>query len=400
MKCPLALPGHRKRQGDFSWQAVACDSLQEVIYLILDRVLRFLITAFLAIAGGALFELASPLFALIISTEILKMEMGIFKITLVSFVCIVIGAIIGGLIGWLISSYLIGKLKTFAVWVEQQLAKMPIHDVIAGAIGLAIGLIIANLFSSAFARIPVVGDYIPVVISIVLGYLGIYITIHKRTELTALFDFIPKTIREAVKAREAKQQAVEAAKAAETAKAAAAAAVAAATTQTETDVPGGASYKLLDTSVIIDGRIADICDTGFLEGTLLIPVFVLEELQHIADSADALKRTRGRRGLDILQRIRTDSRMTVEVTNKDYDDIAEVDSKLVRLARHSGRKHDCHGRQEWQRARPGRRVSRRRHDDRHRERPSPSREHHRRRGHERAPDGRRTHDLRKAESVR
>ncbi len=338
MKCPLALPGHRKRQGDFSWQAVACDSLQEVIYLILDRVLRFLITAFLAIAGGALFELASPLFALIISTEILKMEMGIFKITLVSFVCIVIGAIIGGLIGWLISSYLIGKLKTFAVWVEQQLAKMPIHDVIAGAIGLAIGLIIANLFSSAFARIPVVGDYIPVVISIVLGYLGIYITIHKRTELTALFDFIPKTIREAVKAREAKQQAAEAAKAAETAKAAAAAAVAAATTQAETDAPGGASYKLLDTSVIIDGRIADICDTGFIEGTLLIPVFVLEELQHIADSADALKRTRGRRGLDILQRIRTDSRMTVEVTNKDYDDIAEVDSKLVRLAQDVGGK--------------------------------------------------------------
>ena len=65
---------------------------------------------------------------------------------------------------------------------------------------------------------------------------------------------------------------------------------------------------------------------------LLLPVFVLEELQHIADSADALKRTRGRRGLDILQRIRTDSRMKVEVTNKDFDDIAEVDSKLVRLA--------------------------------------------------------------------
>ena len=63
-------------------------------------------------------------------------------------------------------------------------------------------------------------------------------------------------------------------------------------------------YKLLDTSVIIDGRIADICETGFLEGTLLIPVFVLEELQHIADSPDALKRVRGRRGLDILQKIR------------------------------------------------------------------------------------------------
>ena len=309
--------------------------MKEGVYLILDRVLRFLITAFLALAGGALFELASPLFARFLSTEIFNMEMGMFKITLVSFVCILLGAVVGGLIGWFLSPFFISKLKRFAVWVEQQLAKMPIHDVIAGAIGLIIGLILANLFSSAFVRIPIVGDYIPVIISIVLGYLGMYITIRKRKELTALFDFVPKAIREAMKARESKQ-AAEAEKAAEAAKAAAAAAVAAAaTTQAQQDtqpVPQGAGYKLLDTSVIIDGRIADICDTGFIEGTILLPVFVLEELQHIADSADALKRTRGRRGLDILQRIRTDSRMKVEVTNKDYDDITEVDSKLVRLA--------------------------------------------------------------------
>ena len=202
--------------------------------------------------------------------------------------------------------------------------------------------IIANLFSSAFARIPVVGDYIPVIFSIVLGYLGIHITIRKRKELTALFDFIPKAIREAVKAREAKQ-AAEAAKAAETAKAAAAAAVAAACTvaaagDAPTETSETASYKLLDTSVIIDGRIADICDTGFIEGTLLIPVFVLEELQHIADSADALKRTRGRRGLDILQRIRQSTKVKVEITNVDFDDISEVDSKLVRLGQQVGGK--------------------------------------------------------------
>ena len=97
-------------------------------------------------------------------------------------------------------------------------------------------------------------------------------------------------------------------------------------------------YKLLDTSVIIDGRIADICETGFLEGTLLIPVFVLEELQHIADSADALKRVRGRRGLDILQKIRKESRMKVEITEVDFEDIAEVDSKLLQLAQAVGGK--------------------------------------------------------------
>ena len=91
-------------------------------------------------------------------------------------------------------------------------------------------------------------------------------------------------------------------------------------------------YKLLDTNVIIDGRIADVVDSGFLEGTLLVPVFVLEELQHIADSADVLKRGRGRRGLDILQRIRSHEKIRVEVTGEDFDDVSEVDSKLVRLA--------------------------------------------------------------------
>ena len=288
----------------------------------LERVLRFVITVFFMIAGGALFELASPVLTLYISTEVFQMEMGILKITLMSFLCILAGAFIGGLIGFFVSPYLTRQLKRFAVFVEQQLAKTPIHDVIAGAVGLAVGLIIANLFSSAFARIPVVGDYIPVVCSIILGYLGLYITIRKRKEITALFDFIPKTIREAVKSREAKQ--------------AAAAAAPAAAAGTTADVQP--SYKLLDTSVIIDGRIADICDTGFIEGTLLIPVFVLEELQHIADSADALKRTRGRRGLDILQRIRTDSKMKVEITNEDFDDISEVDSKLVRLGQKVGAK--------------------------------------------------------------
>ena len=94
----------------------------------------------------------------------------------------------------------------------------------------------------------------------------------------------------------------------------------------------------MDTSVIIDGRIADICSTGFLDGKLLIPVFVLEELQHIADSADALKRVRGRRGLDILQKIRTESGLQVEIINQDFEDITEVDSKLIRLGQQLGGK--------------------------------------------------------------
>jgi uncharacterized protein YacL len=85
--------------------------------------------------------------------------------------------------------------------------------------------------------------------------------------------------------------------------------------------------------VIIDGRVADICQTGFLEGTIVIPRFVLEELQHIADSSDALKRNRGRRGLDILNRIQKELAVKVEIHEVDFDEVSEVDSKLVKLAK-------------------------------------------------------------------
>lgn len=289
----------------------------------LDRVLRFFITLFLAIAGGALLDLASPVLTMYVGTEILKMEIGIVRITMGSLICILLGAVLGGLIGFLASPYFIRCLKRFSAWVEQQLGKMPIHDVIAGAIGLAIGLIIANLLGYSFAKIPIVGDYIPVIFSIVFGYLGITITIKKRQELTGLFDFVPRFMKDFAKMKEMRAGASQAP--AETAKAVAPKAE-------------DKAYKLLDTSVIIDGRIADICDTGFIEGTLLIPVFVLEELQHIADSSDVLKRTRGRRGLDILQRIRQSTKVKVEITNVDFDDIAEVDSKLVRLGQQVGGK--------------------------------------------------------------
>ena len=161
----------------------------------LDRVLRFFITLFLAMAGGALFNLASPLLTLFISTEILKAAMGIFKLTFAGLLCILLGAVVGGVAGFFLSSYFIRQLKRFSAWVEIQMSKTPIHDVIAGAVGLFIGLIIANLLGYAFSKIPIVGEYIPVIFSIVLGYLGIQITIRKRRELTGLFDFIPKFMR-------------------------------------------------------------------------------------------------------------------------------------------------------------------------------------------------------------
>ncbi|WP_462332676.1 PIN domain-containing protein [Schwartzia sp. (in: firmicutes)] len=296
----------------------------------LDKILRFFIAAFMALAGGALMQLASPVLTLFISTEILKMDMGIFKMTLATLVCVLIGAILGVIIGLILAPYFIKKLTRFTAWVEAQLNKMPIHDVIAGAVGLAIGLILAALLGSAFSHLPIVGNYIPIVFSIVFGYLGIRITMKKREDFTAMFDFIPRLIRDIAKLRERQAQQEAAAELQPAAFPAQAFPTAA--------LQADKGYKLLDTSVIIDGRIADIIQTDFLEGTLLIPVFVLEELQHIADSSDVLKRTRGRRGLDILQKIRTESKMKVEVTNQDFEDITEVDSKLVRLGQLVGGK--------------------------------------------------------------
>jgi uncharacterized protein YacL len=92
-------------------------------------------------------------------------------------------------------------------------------------------------------------------------------------------------------------------------------------------------YRILDTSVIIDGRIADVCETGFLDGTLVIPQFVLKELQLVADSADSMKRNRGRRGLDILQKIQKMAGMDVTISDIDFPDVREVDLKLIELAR-------------------------------------------------------------------
>jgi len=97
--------------------------------------------------------------------------------------------------------------------------------------------------------------------------------------------------------------------------------------------PPKKTYKILDTSVVIDGRIADICETGFLDGTLVIPHFVLRELQQVADSADSLKRNRGRRGLDILQRIQKMAGINVQFVENDYPSVREVDMKLIELAK-------------------------------------------------------------------
>ena len=296
----------------------------------LIRVIRFFVTVLLAVIGGVILHLASPVLTELISTEVLKTDMGLYKLTMANVILIGVGMVVGGIAGYLVSPYFVAKLQKFSIWVEGQLSKMPLQDVIAGVVGLAIGLIIANLLGGTFVNIPVIGNYLPVLFSIVFGYLGIHIVVRKQKEIGELFGRMMKLKK---KPREKLGEDGTVQPAAQPVPAAPA-------------MPAGGygSYdslvgcKLLDTSVIIDGRIADICGTGFLDGKLLIPVFVLEELQHIADSADALKRVRGRRGLDILQKIRTESGLQVEIINQDFEDITEVDSKLIRLGQQLGGK--------------------------------------------------------------
>lgn len=222
----------------------------------------------------------------------------------IGLVLIVFPGVLAGLIGFSIAPFLIKWIVHTTKWVESKLQRMPLSDLLGAAIGLIVGLIIANLLGSSFARIPWVGNYVPLAGSILFGYLGMSIGLKKKEELLSVFSIFPKIGRDRDKLSSIK-----------------------------VDYKNSpCSYKILDTSVIIDGRIADICKTGFIDGTLIIPGFVLEELRHIADSSDALKRNRGRRGLDILNKIRKELDVMVQISEQDFAEIAEVDSKLVRLA--------------------------------------------------------------------
>ncbi len=211
------------------------------------------------------------------------------------YVSVIIGATILFVLSFVMSDYF-ARLIT---WMEEVLFKIPVGDLLFGTIGLIIGLSVATLLGFAInnVQLPIITDLLPILLSIVLGYLGFRVGFGKREELLQLF----------LRQQSNKKKAVEA--------------------------EDKTTKKLLDTSVIIDGRIADISETGFIEGMLVVPQFVLTELQHIADSSDTLKRTRGRRGLDILKRLQDERQSKMLIVDDDFEDVTEVDLKLVRLAK-------------------------------------------------------------------
>lgn len=187
-------------------------------------------------------------------------------------------------------------LAALTLLIEIGLRKIPLKNLLGSFIGLILGIMAANLLSNVFFSnlynhqqtiLPLLG-----VLYGVCGYIGLRIGFKKGEEIHLpgwkLFS---------------------------------------------KNAPPSENAKILDTSVIIDGRIADITETGFLEGTLIIPQFVLNELQHIADSSDSIKRTRGKRGLEVLHHIQKQASVDVRIVDTDYPTVKEVDSKLIELAK-------------------------------------------------------------------
>lgn len=186
--------------------------------------------------------------------------------------------------------YIGGKAVTLAAQsmekVEKVLQSLTLYELMICVAGLIAGLIIANLLSIALIRIQIIGIPLTILVNILFGSCGVYLALSKRHE----------NIVEDKKRR-------------------------------------STHSKVLDTSVIIDGRILDICRTGFIEGELIVPDFILEELRHLADSHDDLIRTKGRRGLDVLNSLKQESIIPVKVAKSKQESSIEVDERLMRFAK-------------------------------------------------------------------
>jgi uncharacterized protein YacL len=208
------------------------------------------------------------------------------------------GALFGALIGLLFATAVSGPAAAGIQRGIDRLSVVPSADLLLGSLGGMAGLAASALLFPLLKEIPQIGALLAALFAIAMVYAGVRIGVGRKDELG---EWLAR-----------RKAAPEPAAAAE---------------------PLAYEHKILDTSVIIDGRIADICKTGFIEGTLVIPEFVLEELQHIADSSDLLKRNRGRRGLDILNKIQKELDVKVLIYEDGGEETGEVDSKLVKLAK-------------------------------------------------------------------
>lgn len=265
----------------------------------------------IGLAGG--YIASFPMYRLLRSASVSIVKDSAYGFPIVCGVLMVVCGLIGFMIGKPLGSLIVRGTTR----LEQQLKQMPLPALVSSTIGLIVGLLIAALLASTVKQLPIIGTYMPVILSVLLGYLGISVGYRWRETIDGLLGALKRPSKRS--RREAKESKND---------------------KYEYDMES-LSYKtcvhpkVLDTSVIIDGRVVEVCKAGFLEGPLIITNFVLDELRHIADSGDSLKRVRGRRGLDMLNELR---KTDVEVINMsiDYEDIPEVDAKLVKLAHDLG----------------------------------------------------------------
>ncbi|WP_026826900.1 PIN/TRAM domain-containing protein [Exiguobacterium artemiae] len=257
--------------------------------------MKIVIRIFFALLGLALGILLLPqLFQLIEAAT----KMAFPEWLMTTYVTGTIGALIFLLIGLFITDSVIRLLR----FLEEKLVKAPVADLFFGTFGLLVGLVMAFLVSMLIelVGIPLLSNVLTVIVAVLFGYLGFTVGYRKRHELTKVF------LRNSNNQTEKKAA--------------------------EPVIVAKSNSKVLDTSVIIDGRITDIAKTGFVEGKLIVPQFVIGELQYIADSSDTLKRNRGRRGLDVLKELQSIPGMEVEIYDGDFEDVPEVDIKLIKLA--------------------------------------------------------------------
>ena len=247
--------------------------------------------------------------------------------------------VLGAIILFLIYGLTRPLLMRFFRNIERDMRQLSIEKLLVSAVGIIIGLVLAWLINIPLVAIgwPFISNILPIVLTIVLGVLGFYIFSNKSAEIMEMLTRFPQ-VRRSESTNTAIAEDVQSDKETQESNI---------STHSEgLDIYTDAllslrqaadeayqPYKILDTSVIIDGRILDVLKAGFIEGVIVVPNFVLKELQYIADSADSLKRVRGRRGLDILNQIQALDDVVVDFYAGDFDDESEVDLKLLRLAK-------------------------------------------------------------------
>jgi uncharacterized protein YacL len=236
-------------------------------------------------------------------------------------------------LGWMVGIAAVAAIVAFIItpfltivpyrWMREAAAS----DLVAAVLGLIVGLIISFLLDIPLVNLPGYwGHILPFVGTIVCGGLGVALGVQRKNDIAHLFQsgFLSRRARDRDHDREHEEEREEKRERGKDR----------GKERTPQLVqPATTNPILLDTSAIIDGRIADISETGFVSGTLVVPRFVLNELQRIADSADTMRRQRGRRGLEMLNRLQKETKVPIEVTDANPEDAAEVDGKLVILAR-------------------------------------------------------------------